>query len=146
MKISKNSWHYRMNRWNDDDFVAKFKAGRYTTCSYVRVTIGTILALFVKIAALLAIASLIGFVVGSMFVVPTLVYMGIAPYELAGIMCVAGWIMTICFLVYALIDQIQMWLKHRAESAEDRPKKEPNVFVQAIIDKHNKFCTLVTAE
>jgi len=145
LKIAKTSWHYRFNKFNNDNFESRFNRGHYTTCSYIRTTLASMLAATFKCAVILCVAAVILWVIGSMVVVPFVVFMGIMPYDLAAVTCVMGWIFLVGGLFILLVNQINEWIKNIEYKTNDRPKKEPNVFVQAVIDKHNKFCTLVTA-
>ena len=78
--------------------------------------------------------------------VPIILYMGKLPYELPAVLCLIGWLAVIIALAILFIKQVKEWIENARLKAGSKPSKEPNVFVQAIIDKHNKFCTLVTAE
>lgn len=146
MKIAKTSWHYRFNRFNNEKFEDRFNYGCYTTCSYIRTTLASIFASIFKCAVLLCVAGVILWVAGSMLAVPVMIYMGLMPYELSAVVCMIGWIFVVSALIVLLFGQIKEWIRNLKVKSGDRPKKEPNVFVQAVIDKHNKFCTLVTAE
>ncbi|MNE95734.1 hypothetical protein D3C80_1938650 [compost metagenome] len=87
-------------------------------------------------------------VVISMFVVPGMIYFGHEPAEFAGGLALVGWVFFISIALILGLDKAKKALENRRRKARpfERRKKEPGVFVQAIIDKHNKFCTLVTAE
>jgi len=146
LKIAKTSWHYRFNKSNNENFTYWFANEHYTTCSYIRTTIASMFSCLFKILFFLFIGGFILFVVGSMIGVPIILYMGKLPYELPGILCVIGWGFAIAGLVVMFIKYTKEWIENARLKAGSKPSKEPNVFVQAIIDKHNKFCTLVTAE
>lgn len=145
MKIAKTSWHYRFNKFNNEHFEHRFDRERYTTCSYIRTTLASMFSATFKCAVILCMAAVILWVIGSMLAVPFVVFMGVMPYELAGVTCVVGWAFLVSALIIMLIGQIKEWIENIEFKTNDRPKKEPNVFTQAVIDKHNKFCTLVTA-
>lgn len=147
MKIAKTSWHYQLNRNSNEHFEYWFDKGRYTTCSYVRRTLVSMLALMFKSIMCLAGLATIVFVVGSMLVVPVMLYMGHKPHDIPGIMCLIGWIFAIMFSLFVILSKVKEILERPSRKPfKARKKKEHGVFVQAIIDKHNKFCTLVTAE
>jgi len=147
MKISKDSWHYRFNDFSNDNFSYRFSKGTYTTCSYIRTTIASFFATLIKCVFVLCIAGMALWIVGSMIGVPIMIYMGITSIsELIGVPCIIGWIAVIVVLAALFASQAKEWVHNLSAKLEDRPKKEPNVFVQAIIDKHNKFCTRVIAE
>lgn len=145
MKISKSSWHYRFNKFMDDDFTYEFSEGQFTTCSYIRATIGSMFTALFKSVVLMIFGAFGLFFVGSMIGVPIVVFLGKVPYELSAILCIVGWAFAAAGLLVLFAKQVQEWMKAR-RSKTGAVKKEPSVFVQAIIDKHNRFCTLVTAE
>ncbi|MNI46901.1 hypothetical protein D3C73_1013890 [compost metagenome] len=66
--------------------------------------------------------------------------------EIPAVTCVVAWVFTAAVLLIVLLGQIKEWIQNLEFKTSDRPSKEPSVFVQAIIDKHNKFCTRVTAD
>lgn len=147
MQISKTSWHYRFNKWQNDNFSSRFNRGHYTTCSYIRTTIASTFACLFKAWIILLVISCILGLIGCMVVVPIMIFLGSASIpELPGVMCVVGWLMVIVILAIVLVNQIKNWIDNLETKFKDRPVKEPNVFVQAVIDKHNKFCTRVVAE
>lgn len=147
MKISKNSWHYRFNDFNNDNFSYRFEKGVYTTCSYIRTTIASFFAFGFKCTAILCALALVAWIIGSMVGVPLMVFMGATSLsDVFVVPCVVGWALTVLILFVTLVAQIKEWFQNLEFKTSDRPSKEPNVFVQAIIDKHNKFCTRVIAE
>lgn len=148
MKISKNSWHYRLNSSSNEHFAYWFDRGRYTTCSYVRRTLMSLAVTFFKGAVILAGALTLLGVLYSMIAYPISHYLGYATNQIVEAMALVGWIFTIIGVLFGIIYTIHSWAEKRARKSKpfERRKKEHGVFVQAIIDKHNKFCTLVTAE
>lgn len=146
MKISKDSWHYRFNDFSNDNFSYRFSKGQYTTCSYIRTTIASTFASLFKGFVILCMLAMVLGIVGSMIVVPFMIFMGSMPPELPTVTCVVAWVFTVAALIILLIGQTKEWIQNLEFKTSDRPTKEPSVFVQAIIDKHNKFCTRVIAE
>lgn len=147
MKISKDSWHYRFNNFNNDNFDYRFNKGVYTTCSYIRTTIASFFAFGFKCFAILCALAFVLWIVGSMIYVPAMVYLGATSInELLAVPCIVGWVAVIVVLAVLFANQVKEWIHNLSAKLDDRPTKEPNVFVQAIIDKHNKFCTRVIAE
>lgn len=146
MKIAKTSWHYRFNKANNENFTYRFANEHYTTCSYIRTTMASMFACLFKILFFLIVGCFVLFWAGSMIGVPIILYMGKLPYELPAIMCLIGWAAVAFALTVLFVKQVKEWIENARLKAGSKPSKEPNVFVQAIIDKHNKFCTLVTAE
>lgn len=148
MKISKTSWHYQLNRNTNEHFEYWFDRGRYTTCSYVRRTAASVLVTLFKGTVILAgILTLIA-VLYSMVAYPISHYLGHATNQVVEALAVVGWIFAVIAALFVIVYTTQRWVEKRASKSRpfERRKKERSVFVQAVIDKHNKFCTLVTAE
>lgn len=144
MKITKDSWHYRFNNWQNAMFEYHFDTGRYTTCSYIRTTIGSAFSAFFKGLTALCFLGIFLFIAGSMLIVPAMVFMGQMPPEMPAVVCVTSWAIAAFVLLILFVRYTTEWFESRRNSSSQ--SKEPNVFVQAIIDKHNKYCTRVTAE
>lgn len=148
MKISKASWHYRLNASSNEHFTYWFDRGRYTTCSYVRRTLTSLTATVFKGTVIAAgILTLLGLLC-SMIAYPVAHSLGYVTSPIVEAMALVGWTFTALALLFGLFYTIHKWLEKRRDTSmwPKRTKKEHGVFVQAIIDKHNKFCTMVTAE
>jgi len=139
MKISSKSWHYRFNlKIQGEKFEHKAECGRFTTCSYIRTCIASVIqgawfAFLICIIAALAI-----FIVGSAIWVP------ISIFFLGGIP--TGSPLAAACIVWALIALgllVLMWKQQVRPYYNAKVHQEPNVFIQAIKDKHGKFCTRV---
>ena len=147
MKIAKTSWHYRLNNNTNEHFAYWFDKGRYTTCSYVRRTIASMFVVLFKSLLMLGGICTLGAVVVSMIAVPISLYMGIKPHDIPGILCLIGWVFALMLSLFVVFSKAKDIIDRASvKPFKTRKKKEHGVFVQAIIDKHNKFCTLVTAE
>ena len=139
MKINASSWHYRFNSFvQEDRFTYNADRGRLTTCSYIRTTIFSVFQGIFKSIVLLLISLLALLFVGSMIGVPISILFGYVPADVFVGPAAICWIVATFGLLLLFIKQ----LKERF-SASFEPDSEPNVFFQAIRDKHNKFCTRV---
>lgn len=139
MKISNQSLHYRFNKLvQGNNFVDRVYGKRFTTCSYVRTTLFSLMKGGVNCLLFLILACFAVFVVGSAVGVPLIImfstYVPADPF--IGV-CGIIWVLVVLFLLNSLFGQIRKRMK------DSFRRYEPNVFVQAIRDKHNKFCTRV---
>lgn len=138
MQISNRSWHYRFNaKIQSDTFTNKAACNRFTTCSYIRTTIYSVMqALWFTFLACV-VAAFVGGALGAALWVPfSIFFMNGVPNEVA--------VVTAC-VVWALIAfglAVLTWLFIKPRFVEPM-LKEPNVFIQAIKDHHGKFCTRV---
>lgn len=145
MKISKNSWHYKLGEVHGTHtFHARCLTGSHTTCTYIR---GVANAMF-RVAAAIALIlfALIGCVcfVSAMVAVPTALAMGV-PFVKGGLLslavapCVVGWMAVVIFLLAQLMAFIARRLLERHDS-------KVSLLKQARIDKKEGICTLVSFE
>jgi hypothetical protein len=145
MIISKNDWHYRFNKtFGSSDFEVKAQNGRYTTCSYIRQFLYSLLRALLALSMFSFLAAFVIWLVGSMIGVPIAIYMGFvfpAKGFLAGSvgLCGAGWLFTGAFLTYLLAEQIGTGLKNKLEAYETKK----GLLAQAREDKKKGFCTFV---
>lgn len=146
MKISKNSWHYKLGQDHGSyAFQSRCILGAHTTCSYIR---GVTNALFRVTAAIIALALFAMFalsIVASMLAVPVAVmFFGVvipAKGFLTGAatLCGIGWASTILTLVCFIIAKI-------VEVLGERHDAKVSLLKQAALDKKEGICTLVRFE
>lgn len=138
MQINKLSWHYRFNaKIQQDKFTDRIRCGRHTTCSYIRTTIFSALqATWFAFLACVCIV-VVAFVLGSAIWVPISIFFlnGVPAGIAVGAAC-AVWVAVAIGLGYATYKFLPKFFPRD-------PQKEPNVFVQAIKDQHNKVCTRI---
>lgn len=138
MKISSTSLHYRFNaKVQSDKFTDKAERGRFTTCSYIRTSLYSVVqALWFTFVAFLA-SFLVLWVVGSAIWVPiSIFFLNGTPVESALAAAAVFWVLVGIALAVMTFKFINA--RYIAPVL-----KEPNVFIQAIKDNHNKFCTRV---
>lgn len=136
MNISSTSWHYRFNKFVQGyAFSDRALRGQFTTCSYIRTLIFSMISGATKAVVTFLLGVLAATFVLSGIIVPILIWFtDIQPAEPFGPFALIFWgIVAFCLLTKERIKRIN-W---------DRKPKEPNVFIQAIKDKHDKFCTRV---
>jgi hypothetical protein len=138
MKITSTSWHFRFNsKIQNDRFTDKARCGRFTTCSYIRTSIYSVVqALWFTFLACFT-AIVIGCAIGCAIWVPFSIFFlsGTPPGEA----------LTAASVVWGLIafGLLVMTWKYVEPRFVAPAIKEPNVFIQAIKDHHGKFCTRV---
>lgn len=138
MKISNKSLHYKFNAFvQQDRFTDKVRCNRLTTCSYIRTTIySALMAMWFALLAVICVVIVV-LVVGSAIWVPIAIFfMGGTPTGLPLALASMVWIaiaITLLILTWKYIKLRYIIPVYR----------EPNVFIQAIKDQHNKFCTRV---
>ena len=139
MKINKQSWHYRFNaKIQRDLFINRARAGRHTTCSYIRTTLYSVVQGLWFCFLLCVVAAIVAIGLGSMIWVPiSIFFLNGAP---AGEFAVIAFVMWVAFAI--LLGYLTYKFMPNIMPKRD-PYKEPNVFFQAIKDQHNKVCTRV---
>lgn len=152
MKISRKSWHYRLNSWARGwRFDQRVSDGQHTTCSYFWTTVGSLLMLSIFSLILLTVAgvALSGLVgLGWMALSGLGVVTSTTPHALM----ITGVIFSI-FLgatgIGRLTDTVATYvadkLDKRDEKRHDLPK-EPGFIRQFLKDKKDKVCTIVKVE
>lgn len=145
MKISKNSWHYKLGNSNGSyAFQERCYDNAHTTCTYIR---GVANAMFRTTAAIAFIAFAILFatiVLASMVTVPVAIAIGvpILNNSLLGAMvapCLVGWMAVVIGLLGCLL----AWITDKMEA---RHKVKVSLLKQAVLDKKEGICTLVRFE
>ncbi|MNE31037.1 hypothetical protein D3C80_1245830 [compost metagenome] len=139
MKINSRSWHYRFNaKIQRDKFTDRVRCGRHTTCSYIRTTIYSAMQALWFTFILCIIVAFVAFFLGSAIWVPIAIFFlngvpGGMSIAAAGIV----WVLVAIGLGYLTYKFLPAYLPKRD------PNKEPNVFIQAVKDQHNKVCTRI---
>lgn len=142
MIISNLSWHYRFNKFvQGNAFVDRALSGRFTTCSYIRTLIFSVISGATKAVVTFVLGILAATFVLSGLIVPILIWFtDIQPAEPFGPFALVFWGIVAFCLLFAFCK----YTKDRIKRINwDRKPKEPNLFIQAIKDKHDKFCTRV---
>jgi hypothetical protein len=140
MQINSRSLHYRFNSLvQSDKFTDRALCGRFTTCSYIRTCLYSLLkGAFNSVVGLL-LAIIVSWILGSALIVPVLIFFFDShPIDLFIVPTVAVWGCVVVGLAVLFIKQVKERLKKSF-----KPSTTRSVFVQAIVDKHNKFCTRV---
>lgn len=142
MKISSQSWHYRFNRLvQGHSFSERARRGQFTTCSYIRTIIFSMISGATKALVVAIISALLATAIISAIVVPILVWFtSVQPAEPFVGFAVFMWIVVAVVLLFITTKYTKDAIK---KVNWTRKPKEPNLFIQAIKDKHNKFCTRV---
>lgn len=142
MNISSTSWHYRFNKFvQGHAFSERALRGRFTTCSYIRTLIFSMISGVTKSIVVAIISVFFATAIISGVVIPILIWFtSVQPAEPFNFMAILFWGCVAFCLLFAFCK----FTKDRIKRINwDRKPKEPNLFVQAIKDKHDKFCTQV---
>lgn len=136
MQISKNSWHYRFNAWMQESFVSRSKHEIFTTCSYIRTTIFSMIVGFLKGVALTA-ASIIalGVLVGTAYLPFYLVGLCPAIEILKGLGGI-GWGLIALVLICLLVNYLSPYFRARKA-------RKIALLQQAMLDKKAGICTII---
>lgn len=145
MKISKQSWHYKLGNSNGSyAFQARCLDNAHTTCTYIRGVANAMFRTTATVVFLLAVLAFAVLVLTSMITVPVAIAMGIPLLNnsLLGAMlapCVVGWVA----VVIGLLGYLLAWLTDKLEA---RHKAKVSLLKQAALDKKEGICTLVRFE
>lgn len=149
MQISKDSWHYKLNMAMRTSFEGDVYRGKtFTTCSYIRQTI------FSMILALLFMVAGVGIAIFAMAVITGMLGVPVAlafkmTFESAVILHVLGigllaWIIAgIGGLAYGLIYAINWIGEWNTKRGHEREYKA-SLVKQALQDRKDGICTIVT--
>lgn len=145
MKISKNSWHYKLGNSNGSyAFQERCHDNAHTTCTYIRGVANAMFRVTASVVFLLAAFIFAVIVLASMLTVPTAIALGIPILNnsLLGAMvapCLVGWMA----VVIGLLGYLLMWITDKMEA---RHKAKVSLLKQAALDKKEGICTLVRFE
>lgn len=142
MQISKDSWHFKLNSKFDEDFENNKV---YTTCSYIWLTIASIMCSFAIAGGCVAILSFLCVAIFGMISVPIIFYSGMAIEGFWNITVgfgVGGWIFLGAILAAKLVSK--MCDKTSKAIKERSRKKQRSLAAQALKDKKDGICTIVT--
>lgn len=150
MKISKNSWHYRLGKAHGTNtFSDRCYTGRHTTCTYIRGVMNAALRLTVAIAFITITLLFAGVVIGSMITAPIMVFgFGVPVVKgtlLAGVAVLAaiGWTVSVLIGTILLLAKL---IEFIAEKNTGRHERKVSLMEQARLDKKEGICTLVEFE
>lgn len=145
MKISKQSWHYKLgNEHGTYAFQERCQDNAHTTCTYIRGVMNAMFSLTVVLTFLLVLLVFGIVVLSSMVAIPVAIAMGIPVLKgtLLGAMvapCVLGWVVT----ALGLFGYVASFIIDKLES---RHAAKVSLLKQARIDKKEGICTLVSFE
>jgi len=145
MKISKNSWHYKLGNSNGSyAFQERCYDNAHTTCTYIRGVANAMFRVTASVVFLLVVFIFAVLVLASMLTVPTAIALGIPILNnsLLGAMvapCLVGWMA----VVIGLLGYLLAWITDKMEA---RHKAKVSLLKQAALDKKEGICTLVRFE
>lgn len=155
MNISRQSWHYKfLMKFGDSDLKFDLRRGdkKFTTCTYIRSVLMTAIRIsaFVLWLALVVVAA-VGLAACTAYTAFTFLSMGFTlpavptvPLLVGFVGCLVVFAVTMFVLIKLLLNLIFCWIdKLRAKSRIKKVKRE-SLMKQALKDKKDGICTLVT--
>lgn len=145
MKISKNSWHYKLGNSNGSyAFQERCLDNAHTTCTYIRGVVNAMFRVTAAVTFLLAAFIFAVLVLASMITVPVAIALSlpILKSSLLGAMvapCLVGWMAVVIGLLGYL------WTI-AYDKLDARHKAKVSLLKQARLDKKEGICTLVRFE
>lgn len=145
MKISKNSWHYKLGNSNGSyAFQERCYDNAHTTCTYIRGVMNAMFRVTASLVFLLAVLIFALVVLASMITVPAAIFLSvpILKSSLLGAMvapCLVGWMA----VVIGLMGYLLVFITGKLEACH---KTKVNLLKQAALDKKEGICTLVRFE
>ena len=142
MEISKDSWHYKLNKSMSRKFEGNVLSGHmYTTCTYIRTTALSILSSIFFIFVMLFLSGFVLTVLSGMIVMPLALSMGLKGIpEVVMILGVAGWLMAILTTIGHIGSATGKWISRKNEEREEKA----GLINQALKDRKDGICTIVT--
>lgn len=142
MQISKDSWHFKLNKVMNTKFESNVIAEKvYTTCSYIRATAFSIMKSVFMLFVALFMAGFMLTMLSGMIVMPMAVAMGIKDVpEPIVILGFVGWAFLILIALGHIGSAIGRWSDRRAEAREEKA----SLLNQALKDRKDGICTIVT--
>lgn len=142
MQISKDSWHFKLNKTVNTEFESNVIEGKvYTTCSYIRTTAFSILKSAFMLFVALFMAGFALTMLSGMVVMPLALAMGNKdvpdPIMILGFV---GWAFIILISLGHIGSAIGRWNDRRAEAREEKA----SLLNQALKDRKDGICTIVT--
>lgn len=145
MKISKNSWHYKLGNSNGSyAFQWRCLSDSHTTCTYIRGVVNAMFRVTASVIFLLAVFIFAVLMLASMITVPVAIAMSILILKssLLGAMvapCLVGWMAVVIGLLGYLLAFV-------TDKLADIHMAKVSLLKQARLDKKEGICTLVRFE
>ena len=143
MKISKKSWHYRLNNAMQTKWEQQVERNVFTTCSYIRVTGLSVLGALAAASGLIVMIAFVISMICSTIALPIMLLSGSAIPTIVGPFGTVGWLL----LFVMLVDRAVRYICKRFNSwSDDRRMKRISLLQQAAEDRRNGICTIVEFE
>lgn len=142
MKISRNSWHYRLNDWiRDWKFAHNVASGSFTTCTYFWTTVFSLFAALIYATTAAGITAFFGsMAVGIVWLIGMVLGVTGNPPEWFTFMGCIGTVAMFITLNITLVRLSYFWWVSRPE--RDKPK-EPSLVKSFLQDRKDRVCTIV---
>ncbi len=140
MKVSKSSWHYRLNDYFQSNFAHRAERSTFTTCTYIRTTIRTFLQALVVILLSGFALSMLALIFGSAIYLPIAAIFGFA---------ILDFTVPFAVVVYGAIVSVSIVLLYEKKlkpKLEARREQKMSLLRQAVLDRKEGICTIVRFE
>lgn len=136
MQISKSSWHYRFNAWMQESFRSRSRNEIFTTCSYIRTTlfsliVGVFKLFWVVLAAIFAVV-----VVAGIVYLPLLIFGSVGEVKPLIVGGIIGWGGLLVAGVVLLADKLTPFWQARKE-------RKIAALKQAMLANKAGICTII---
>lgn len=143
MKISRNSWHYRLiNQWEGDWYLED-----YSLCPYVRKVIFALLGILagIGVVAFVIFAALTPYMAGLFYLISglpmSIEHWTLGPLTVLSVLCQLAILVGLSFS-FAKQKLAEAKVKRKARQRHATPK-EPNIFVAYYRALHDKVCPML---
>lgn len=136
MQISKSSWHYRFNAWMQESFSSRSRNEIFTTCSYIRTTIFSMIVGVLKLLYLVVGAAFVILTAVGVIYLPFLVFGEVGKVEPLIVSGIVGWGFLLLLATLYTVDKLTPW-------CEARKERRIALLKQAMLDKKAGICTII---
>lgn len=144
MKISKDSWHYRLNDIIQGySFRDRARNRKFTTCTYIRTTVRSLIQGLLYAVLLVALALGAGALIGLMLYVPLAAVSGWVIHPGFIVPAVVGWGWAAIFGIVWVFGKIGPYIRERLS---DRYERKLSILEQRVKDGKEGICTIVEVE
>lgn len=136
MQISKSSWHYRFNDWMQDSFKWRTNKEIFTTCSYIRTTIFSLIVGLFKLFAIALAVGVGGWLLVGVAYLPFFAFGSVGELEPLVVGGVLGWGIIGVVLSCIVADKLTPFWQARKE-------RKIALLKQAMLDNKAGICTII---
>lgn len=141
MKISKKSWHYRLNNnIQGYSFVDRIASRRFTTCTYIRTTIRSMFQTLFAVSLMTALAVVAAAMLINAVWIPLAIWLDLPYIHKLIPAAVVFWLIVVAIGAIYLFSTVEKRLKAKLS---ERHEKKLSLLEQRIKDGKEGICTIV---